>query len=195
MRLSQFPLLVFLTVPVRAAAQDSPPCTKHALAAETPFDTTRVRYLPGRFELVLVLTKGAEWGAADHYGHLELWVQDSARSHRGIFGRARPGWERPVAGSFVIASPDSNRPWWKRMASADLDHPGVMLQGHSLRMGDLDAIDGTGEVLTITHIAPGGFRGSWKQDNGIAMMIDTITHKRVPDPGGYFCARRLSDIR
>jgi hypothetical protein len=58
-------------------------------------------------------------------------------------------------------------------------------------MGDQDAFDGTGEVLTITHIAPGGFRGRWQQDNGIAMMIDSVSHQRVPDPAGYFCARRV----
>jgi hypothetical protein len=77
------------------------------------------------------------------------------------------------------------------MASRSPDHPGVTLQWKRiLRMGDQDILDGTGEILTITHISPTGFRGHWQQDNGIAMMIDTVTHTRVPDPGGYFCARR-----
>ena len=81
------------------------------------------------------------------------------------------------------------------MASANIDHPGVMLQGQVLRMGDYDVFDGVGENLTITHVAPAGFRGSWQQDNGIAMMIDTLTHQRVPDPAGYFCALRVPNPR
>ena len=132
------------------------------MPGEVRFDTSRVRDLVGQYELSLVLTTGPEWGVSDHHGHLELWLQDSVRSRRGLFGPLRPGWERPIAGRFMIASPDSSHHWWRRMTSADLDHPGVMLQGHSLRMGEHDVMDGTGENLTVTHIAPTGFRGRWR---------------------------------
>ncbi len=175
----------------RIAAQD-PRCTTASMTAEVRFDTTHVRELAGQYDLLLVLTTGREWGASDHHGRLELWVRDSLQSHRGVFGPLPHGLERPVGGRFLVASPDSNNAWWRRMTAANPDRPGVLLRGNALRMGDQDALDGTGEVLTITHIAPGGFRGRWQQDNGIAMMIDSVTHQRVPDPAGYFCARRVA---
>jgi len=174
-------------------AQRPAACTADATPAEVPFDISRGPELAGQYELSLVLIDGAEWGATDHHGRLELWVQDSSRSHRGIFGRLPPGRERLVAGRFVVARSDSNNSWWRRMASADLDHPGVMLQGRVLRLGDQDVLDGVGENLTITHVGPAGFRGWWRQDNGIAMMIDSVTRQRVPDPAGYFCAVRLPE--
>jgi hypothetical protein len=195
MRRSGFLLLLLLAPVSRAPAQIPAACNKKSMAGEIRFDTSRVRELAGQYDLYLVLTEGAQWGASNHHGRLELWLQDSARSRRGPFGQLRPGWERPVAGAFVVASPDSNESWWRRMASADLNHPGVILQGRTLRMGDYDGFDGTGENLTITHVAPAGFRGRWQQDNGIAMMIDTVTHQRVPDPAGYFCARRVSPTK
>ena len=183
-------LLLGLALSPRIAAQERN-CTSVSVPGDVPFDTTHVRELAGQYDLFLVLTTGKEWGASDHRGRLELWVRDSLQSHRGTFGPLPHGLVRPVGGRFLIASPDSSDAWWRRMTSANPDHPGVLLQGNSLRMGDQDAFDGTGEVLTITHIAPGGFRGRWQQDNGIAMMIDSVSHQRVPDPAGYFCARRV----
>ena len=191
MRLRRVLLVLGLAMSSKVAAQD-PTCTTKPMTAEVRFDTTHVRELAGQYDLFLVLTTGREWGASDHRGRLELWVRDSLQSRRGMFGPLPHGLERPVGGRFLVASPDSDNTWWRSMASANPDRPGVLLQGTSLRMGDQDVLDGTGEVLTITHIAPGGFRGRWQQDNGIAMMIDSVTHQRVPDPAGYFCARRLA---
>jgi hypothetical protein len=76
------------------------------------------------------------------------------------------------------------------MASKDLDRPGGVWTRGALRLGDLDVLDGTGEVLTVTHIGPSGFRGEWQSDLGIAVIVDSATNRALPNPGGYFCAIR-----
>jgi len=178
-----------------AAQSPQPPrCSPKPIVGETRFDTSRVRDLAGEYDVVFVLTTGAAWGTSDHRGRLVLWVQDSVRSERGPLGRLPGGRKRILAGSFTVQPPDTSF-WWRRMASADLDHPGAIWEWDRLRLGDHDVFDGTGENLTVTHYGPTGFRGRWEQDNGIAMMIDSATHQRVPDPAGYFCAHRLAPGR
>jgi hypothetical protein len=51
-------------------------------------------------------------------------------------------------------------------------------------------MDGAGEDLRVTHTGPSGFRGRWSSDFGIAVIIDSVTHQVLPNPGGHFCAYR-----
>jgi hypothetical protein len=174
-----------------AAAQSPVQCSRRPLSAERSFDTSRVRDLVGEYELVLVETTGPSSETREHRGELVLWLQDSLQSPRGILGPLPPGrgFERPIAGSFAAAAPDTGA-WWRRMASSDRDRPGVMWMLGRLRLGDYDVLDGTGEDLVVTHLGPRGLRGHWQRDLGIAVIIDTKTHRQLPNPGGYFCAYR-----
>ena len=75
--------------------------------------------------------------------------------------------------------------------SRDPDRPGAMLRGERLRIGANCAYDGSGTDFTITAIAPTGFWGYWVSDPGIAMTVDTLTGRVVPDAAGFFCAIRV----
>lgn len=166
-------------------------CTSGPTSDDRPFDVRQVRDLAGDYDMILVDTTSRSSGATEHRGRLFLWVQDSVRSHRAFNGKQvlGRGFERPLAGSFVAAPPDTDA-YWRRMASTNLNHPGGVWMWNHLRLGDYDGLDGSGEDLRVTHTGPSGFRGQWHSDLGIAVVIDTVTHELVPNPGGYFCAYR-----
>ena len=183
--------LALVAVPM--AAQQRPgdlACTTDSTSGDGAFDLKDVRKLAGEYDLVMTVDSGREWGSTEHRGRLVLWVQDSAHAYRGPFSRAVPGHERWIAGTFTAAPPDTDQ-WWRRMASPNRDHPGVIWQYQWLRFGEYDAFDGTGEDLYVTHMGPAGFRGTWREDTGIAMLIDSAGH-RVPNAAGHFCAFRIS---
>jgi hypothetical protein len=63
------------------------------------------------------------------------------------------------------------------------------LAGQHLRLGPAGFTDSSVGHLTITAVAPEGFRGWWRSDRGIA--VTTAQGGRlIPDPAGYFCALR-----
>lgn len=185
--------LLTLAISAQVTSHDTSPfhCSRRLQPADHRFDTTHVRDLVGEYDLVLVVTTRGWSRASEHRGELVLWPQDSVHSHRGALGAFPPGrgLERPIAGSFVAAAPDTDSSW-RRMASSDRNHPGVMWIRGRLRLGDYDGLDGAGEDLVPTHVGPEGFRGRWQSDLGIVAIIDTATHRRLPNPSGYFCAYR-----
>jgi hypothetical protein len=82
-------------------------------------------------------------------------------------------------------------PYTTMLKSRDPDHPGVIWLGDRLRIGDYDVLDGAGgDNLSITWYSKRGFGGSWTSDMGFAVVIDSLG-RMLPNPAGYFCARRL----
>jgi hypothetical protein len=51
-------------------------------------------------------------------------------------------------------------------------------------------MDGGGDDLIVTAISPRGFWGYWRRDMGIAVVLDTVTHRVLPYAAGFFCAQR-----
>lgn len=54
-------------------------------------------------------------------------------------------------------------------------------------------VDGThriGRALTDIRLTPYGFRGAWAFSSGGFILVDRRTEEVIPDPRGYFCARR-----
>jgi hypothetical protein len=126
----------------------------------------------------------------------------------------QPAGERAITGRLHLARPDTTtplppfrrwadligwfdspdaRPEWRAVTnSRDPLNPGATVDNFVLRIGQHYMLDGSSDNLWITAIAPGGFWGWWKSDLGFALTLDTLAHRVVPDPAGYFCARRVT---
>ena len=94
------------------------------------------------------------------------------------------GWLEPAAG---------NSAWRSNVGSRDPTHPGVVLAGDHLRLGQASP-DGYREHLTITAVSPEGFWGWWKGEPGFEVTMDAES-RVLPDPAGYFCALRVTAER
>jgi hypothetical protein len=163
-------------------------CEANAAATMPTFDATRPEALAGGYELVTV---GDNETARNHRktGRLTLWVQDSVRRRRGLLGPLSPGHERTL-GAAIEYEPRETTTAWQKLASRDPDRPGGMYTSGHLRFGGYDMIDGAGTTLTIVHADSSGFRGTWVSDLGIVAIMDS-SGRVLPNPAGYFCARRL----
>jgi hypothetical protein len=166
-------------------------CRSRLLAIAARPNAEDLAKLAGTYELSLVNADG-EYGDSVSHGRLTLWANDSVRRYAWVtpsIGRI-PG-ERPLTGTF--ASRSATVPSYPNLwEPAGPDRPAVELIGPTLYFGGIDAMDGGGERLEITAISGAGFGGTWTFDGGIAMTIDTATGRRIRDPGGYFCAVRVS---
>lgn len=175
---------------VHRRAAPLPDCNSLARDA-VPFDSVLAIDLTGEYEVSLVDTGTAPRATAIHRGRLKLWAQDSLRRYSGPPGTPPPsrGVDRPIAGSYVAAWPDTG--WgWRRLASVDPDHPGVVWSLGRLRMGGVDVPDGTSEDLAVDWISADGFGGTWTSNMDIAVHVDSTG--RAFQPRGYYCARRVA---
>jgi hypothetical protein len=153
---------------------DVPPAAQHPLAV-------RSASLAGAYQLIQVPTQPA--GGKVRSGRLYLAPRDSAARAGGI---GRPGGD--LAGWLEVSGNDTTGR--SGAASRDPERPGVVLAGEHLRLGDVGAVDGYVEDLTITAVAPDGFWGWWRARSGWEIAVDSRTRQTLPDPAGYFCALR-----
>jgi hypothetical protein len=80
-------------------------------------------------------------------------------------------------------------------SSQDSRHPGVVLVGSHLRLGDTDHGQAASRNLTITAVAPEGFWGWWRLEPGLRVTRESAGRRVMPDPAGYFCAYRVKASR
>lgn len=141
----------------------------------------RAILLAGDYELIQVQTQPK--GGSVISGRLHLAPLDSTARAGAVGGAARDlvGWFDPAQG---------DRHWRAIVGSRDPAHPGVVLAGQHLMLGEIGALDGHIEHLTITAVAPMGFWGWWKVEPGFEITTDADTRRILPDPAGYFCALR-----
>jgi hypothetical protein len=50
-------------------------------------------------------------------------------------------------------------------------------------------LDGGGDDFVITAASDHGFWGYWIEDMGIAVLMDSVTHRVLPNSAGFFCAQ------
>jgi hypothetical protein len=156
-----------------------PPTAQHPIAI-------RPVLLAGEYQLIQVPTQPASSKVKS--GRLHLAPLDSAARTSAI--------GRPVADLVGWLEPSGTDTTGRSAAaSRDLEHPGVLLSGEHLRLGDVGAVDGYIEDLTITAVAPDGFWGWWRAHSGWEITIDSSTGRVLPDPTGYFCALRRDSGR
>jgi hypothetical protein len=138
--------------------------------------------LAGDYDLIQVRTQPI--AGVTTVGRLHLAPLDSTARALGAGGAARDliGWLDPLEGDSV-SRPDAG--------SREPSHPGAVLAGDHLRLGQPGVLDASTEHLTITAIAPEGFWGWWKAESGWEVEVETKTKHVLPDPAGYFCALRV----
>jgi len=137
--------------------------------------------LAGDYELIQVQSQPTSGAVTS--GRLHLAPLDSATKAGAVGGAVRDltGWLDRTGGDPA---------WRAAVSSHDPAHPGVVLTGQHLRLGQAGRPDGMVHLLTITAVAPEGFWGWWKADPGMAVMTEPGTDRVLPDPAGYFCALR-----
>jgi hypothetical protein len=137
--------------------------------------------LAGDYELTQVQSQPTSGVSTS--GRLHLAPLDSATKAGAVGGPVRDltGW----------LDLDGGDPEWRAaVASQDPQHPGAVLAGQHLRLGQAGQPDASVHILTITAVAPEGFWGWWRADPGMAVHTEPGTDRVLPDPAGYFCALR-----
>jgi hypothetical protein len=173
------------------ACHRAPPSTPQAArcgpnvprSAQHPL-ASRAAALAGEYDLIQVRTQPI--GGETSSGRLYLVPLDSAARAMAVGGAVRDltGWLEPTAGDSA---------WRSSVGSRDPMHPGVVLAGDHVRLGQTN-LDGYGEHLTITAVSPEGFWGWWKAEPGFEVVM--VAESRVlPDHAGYFCALRVTPKR
>src|SRR5688572_26214139 len=164
--------------PSAAPARCEPGVSAHA---QHPL-ATKPRELAGDYELIQVQTQPN--AGVTSSGRLHLAPLDSAARAGAVGGAVRDliGWLEPSRRDSAA---------WGNATSRDRDKPGAVVSGQHLILGDLAFRDGYVEHLTITAVAPEGFWGWWKAQQGIEMALEADVRRALPDPAGYFCARRV----
>lgn len=137
--------------------------------------------LAGDYELIQVQSQPASGTMTS--GRLHLAPLDSATKAgaSGAAVRDLIGWLDPAGG---------DPQWQAAVSSRDPAHPGAVLAGQHLRLGQPGRPDAMVHLLTITAVAPEGFWGWWKADPGMFVSTEPGTNRVLPDPAGYFCALR-----
>lgn len=137
--------------------------------------------LAGDYDLIQVQSQPRSGTVTS--GRLHLAPQDSATKAGAVGGAVRD-----LIGWLDLSSGDPA--WRSAVSSRDPAHPGVVLTGQHLRLGQAGRPEGMVHILTITAVAPEGFWGWWKADPGLAISTEPGTNRVLPDPAGYFCALR-----
>lgn len=143
---------------------------------------TPVGELAGEYQLIQVRTQPD--AGETTVARLHLMPLDLAARIKAVGGAARDlaGWLDPVRGDTT---------WRPGAGSRDPDHPGVVLAGNHLRLGQPGAHDSRVEHLTITAVSREGFWGWWKAEPGWGVPVEQQGAGALPDPAGYFCALRV----
>ena len=166
----------------RHACSDQPPHSAKAL------DEAHLPDLIGRYHLTMVNRVPGWLPRGPRQGSLELWPNSPARRH-GFTGLGRVRGSRPLAGRVELPARGA-------MPAVRLDsvgsEPQVEVVGTVLYFGSPDPMDAAGDRLQILYVSSAGFWELWEFEPGIAMLIDSATGRREPEPRGYFCAVRAS---
>jgi hypothetical protein len=155
-----------------------PPSAQHPLAFSPAA-------LAGDYDLIQVRTQPA--GGETSSGRLHLVPLDSVGRAGAVGGSVRnlSGWLEATA---------ADTAWRSNVGSRDPNHPGVLLAGNHLRLGQ-PGLDRYREQLTITAVSAQGFWGWWTAEPGFEVTRDAKTQRVLPDPAGYFCALKAPPAR
>jgi hypothetical protein len=160
------------------------PATAESCAARPPagsrrFHASIAHELIGTYQLIALYTSspGTPYRVT---GRLVLGAADSLlRYYRPRLGG---GWvrtgDRPVAGVYMPT--DSQYP-----------QDSVEVEGEVLYIGCRLCFDASPDHYRIEWVVDSAFGGTWENlQSGIDRAYDSAGHE-LPNPGGFFCARRL----
>ncbi len=179
------PFLLVLIAGTRLEGQAST-CQPETPSGATVFDQARIAALAGSYDLVLIDTTGP---AIRRIGYdIVLWPNDSLRRYQYVRQIGREPGERHLGGT--ARSQDTSHVHYRNWTGPDNPGWSIMFLGKVLRIGTIDAMDGWDTALEVRWVSPVEFGGEWTSHSGIAMTVDSLG-RRLPDPSGYFCARRV----
>lgn len=149
-------------------------CTNSTPRALAPFDSLAPSSLVGQFRVTAINTVRSAW-------HVRPWTIDVVLRLRD---RARPARPRidPHPGATLQG---------RARFQAD-DSTDIVLLGSTLDIGRIGVLDAGRHYLRVEALTRDGFRGQWRFSGGLAVVVDSATGTPLPDPGGHFCATRLS---
>jgi hypothetical protein len=144
--------------------------------------TIRAAALAGDYQLIQVQSQPR--AGETSVGHLHLTPLDSVARAHAVGGAVRDlvGWLETQKGDTA---------WRPNANSRDPLHPGAVLAGDHLRLGESGTDDSRAEHFRITAVSPEAFWGWWKAEPGWAVVKEEGTGRVLPDPAGYFCALRV----
>jgi hypothetical protein len=163
------------------AAPAPPDCPPIADTSRVALDTTAAAALAGHYDVVSVNTvRGYDGYVSRH--RLHLVALDPARRLR-----TRPSF--PGRATRIDTLLLAGRYEWDADGRVYGDTAEVFPRG-SLIVGCVLCLDASPTLHTIDALTADGFRGRWSNpQTGIGVAVDE-RGRRLPNPGGYYCARR-----
>lgn len=163
-----------------AGPDPEPACRRSAPSTAAAYDTSRSTELAGVYALTLIgTTRGSEGSRGT--ARLTLRVADTLeRYYRRGWPPVRRMLDRPLIGT-IVSPLDTLRT------------DGATVAGDTLFLGCApgDCFDGWLIRLRIRSTSPTGFWGEWEdRQEGMGRLVDS-SGRWLPDPKGYYCARRL----
>jgi hypothetical protein len=199
--------------PIPSSRPTIAPCLRDL--SDKAFTAEQSLALAGTYELRMVSQWEDERGKVVQ-GRLELWAPDT------MFQYYEPSWYakydpksprlrilprdsittwtkadswRPLIGMVAIDLRAASAPGSNQLTSRDPFEPGVRLEGANLQFDPVGLgfvrLDGSTTALTIKRASDQGFSGTWTTSSGFGYRVRK--GRRVPNPSGFFCARRLPD--
>ena len=166
--------------------QPAPTCPAVLPVGAVPFDTARWSSLAGRFELETVVTSIPRMPLARVT--LELERADSAS--RFYHGNRAGNSPRGPRGEILLMG----RVRTGRDTALTLDSMAEVERG-TLYLGCRACTDASPRHYRVLGVTPDGFWGTWTDyQTGIGVLVDAHGN-RLPNPAGYYCARRLPASR
>lgn len=138
--------------------------------------------LAGKYRLLAIDTANVRFPSGRGTS-LELALPDSATVRREKERDASSPLKLGPSELVGVVYFDEQRRYWQR----------VKVRRATLIVGcpDYDCADGVRSFYYILWYTPDAFGGLWKRPEiGMAVPIDPITGKRLPDGAGYYCAVR-----
>lgn len=183
-------LLICQGAPAASGTTPTPatdPCPEVAPANARPYqpwEGVQTRALGGAYSLTLVTTSA---GGRPYSARWRLWLAPTDSAHR-FAGRE----DRSLAGVVIWNDTTQHRP------RLTLGSPGSMTDtaevvGARLYLGCHDCLDGAPYELRIIAVTPTEFWGIFEMGmNGRGVVATDSTGRVLPNPAGYYCARRLA---
>ncbi len=168
----------------RAGAIDSQlkrDCPRVPGADAVTIDSVPLERLAGRFRLIMIDTANPQLSPT--VDHLELRPPDRA------FLEMLDNAQRTLALMRPSAPARSAPPLFDHRPNSAL----WMAERTGMSEGECIGIcsDSSPTYFGFTYLSPAVVRGVWSNAmTGIAIMVDPVTNRRLPPPGGYFCMLR-----
>ena len=155
-----------------------------------PLDSTMFPALAGVWD-IRYMTENSQPPGWTWKERIVLWENDERHARRQysyMGGSWRPIPWRPLAGVRVDTAVAHAVVDSLLVDNAQVELTGGMLVVYS---GPKLTTDLGSSSLVLHDVGVDAFSGYWTSDMGLAVLVDTATGEQLPNPRGWFCARRI----